>query len=73
MNHRGEFQVGQRIRTSAEPHVTGQIVDDYGSLAGTEVVVDDAKTVRGRRWAVRLDDGQLLFADDDGIEPSIGS
>lgn len=73
MNHRGEFQVGQRIRTSVEPHVTGQIVDDYGSLAGTEVVVDDATTVRGRRWAVRLDDGQLLFADDDGIEPSIGS
>jgi len=73
MNHRGEFQVGQRIRTSVEPHVTGQIVDDYGSLAGTEVVVDDAKTVRGRRWAVRLDDGQLLFADDDGIEPSTGS
>jgi len=73
MNHRGgELQVGQRVRMTAEPHATGQIVDDFGSLAGTEVVVDSAKTVRSRRWAVQLDDGQLLFADDDGIEATAG-
>jgi hypothetical protein len=70
MNQREEFQVGQRVRTTVEPQATGQIVDDFGSLAGTEVVVDSAKTVRSRRWAVKLDDGQLLFLDDDDIEPS---
>jgi hypothetical protein len=73
MNRGGNLQVGQRVRTTDAAHQGGQIVDDYGTLAGTEVVIDDATTVRGRRWAVRLDDGQLLFVDDDGIEPGNAS
>lgn len=72
MNHGGEFQVGQRVRTTVEPRVTGEIVDDFGSLAGAEVVIDSATTVRSRRWAVQLDDGDLQFLDDDDIEPSDG-
>lgn len=67
----GRFQVGQRVRTTDGTRLQGQIVDDYGSLAGTEVVVDNAKIVRSRRWAVRLDDGQLQFLDDDDMEPSV--
>jgi hypothetical protein len=71
MNAGGQFQVGQRVRTTDGTRSTGEIVDDYGSLAGTEVVVDGATAVRGRRWAVQLDDGGLQFLDDDGIEPSL--
>jgi hypothetical protein len=63
-----EFEVGQRVRTTTAPHATGEIVDDFGTLAGTEVVVDSLKTVRSRRWAVQLDDGGLKFVDDQDIE-----
>jgi hypothetical protein len=73
MNRGGRLEVGQRVRTTDAAHQSGQIVDDYGTLAGTEVVIDDVTTVRGRRWAVRLDDGQLVFVDDDGIEPGNAS
>jgi hypothetical protein len=50
-------------------HKTGQIVEDFGPLAGTEVVVDALLTVRSRRWAVALDDGGIGFVDDDAIAP----
>jgi hypothetical protein len=46
----------------------GQIVEDFGDLAGAEVVVDDSLTARGRRWAVALDDGNLMFANSDELE-----
>lgn len=62
------FPVGSRVRTTDESQVTGEIVDDYGSLAGTEVVVDETRTVRARRYAVALDDGGIAFLDDDSIE-----
>jgi hypothetical protein len=60
--------VGCRVRTTDESHATGEIVDDYGSMAGTEVVVDSTRTVKARRWAVALDDGTIAFLDDDAIE-----
>ena len=66
--HKG-LAVGARDRTTDELHTTGQIVEDFGDLAGTEVVVDSELTARARRWAVQLDDGQIAFLDDDGIEP----
>lgn len=64
----GGFPIGCRVRTTDELHVTGEIVEDYGSLAGTEVVVDENHTVRARRYAVALDDGRIAFLDDDAIE-----
>ncbi len=60
--------VGCRVHTTDESHSTGEIVDDFGDLAGVEVLVDAELTVRARRWAVALDDGGLAFFDDDGIE-----
>ena len=60
--------VGSRVRTTDDRALAGEIVEDFGDLAGTEVVIDDAHTARARRWAVALDDGQLVFVDDDGIE-----
>ncbi len=62
------FPIGSRVRTTDESQVTGEIVDDYGTLAGTEVIVDEKLTVRARRYAVALDDGGIAFLDDDAIE-----
>lgn len=61
--------VGCRVRTTDDRHATGEIVDDYGDLAGTEVVVDAQVTARARRWAVQFDEGGIEFLDDDSIEP----
>lgn len=60
--------VGARVRLTGDPTATGQIVDDFGELAGTEVKVDSTTAVRSRRWAVTLDDGRLEFLDDGDIE-----
>lgn len=60
--------VGRRVRTVGDDGATGEIVEDFGDLAGTPVVVDAESTVRSRRWAVALDDGQLVFLDDDQLE-----
>jgi hypothetical protein len=60
--------VGRRVRTTDELHATGEIVEDYGELAGTEVVVDATHTAKARRWAVALDDGSIAFLDDAAIE-----
>ena len=64
----GEFEVGTAVRTTDGAQIRGQIVDDFGDLAGVEVVVDAGQTARSRRWAVALDDGRVVFLDDDGIE-----
>lgn len=61
--------VGCRVRTTDDEHATGEIVEDFGDLAGAEVVVDAKLTARARRWAVQLDHGGIAFLDDDGIEP----
>lgn len=61
--------VGRRVRTTDDSQATGEIIEDFGDLAGTEVVVDETLTARARRWAVQLDDGGIAFLDDDGIEP----
>lgn len=63
-----EFEVGSRVRTTDESRTTGRIVEDFGDLAGTEVVVDARCTARSRRWAVALDDGRMVFVDDNEIE-----
>lgn len=65
----GKFEVGTEVRTTDDAHLTGRIVEDFGDLAGVEVVVDAQQTAKSRRWAVALDDGTMAFLDDDGIEP----
>lgn len=61
--------VGRRVRTTDDAQATGKIVEDFGDLAGTEVVVDEKLTARARRWAVQLDDGSIAFLDDEDLEP----
>jgi hypothetical protein len=64
----GPLQVGSTVRTTDDTRCTGRIVEDFGDLAGTEVVVDANATARSRRWAVALDDGRMVFVDDQDIE-----
>ncbi|HEX5143164.1 MAG TPA: hypothetical protein VFW21_04780 [Mycobacterium sp.] len=66
---RAQFEVGTKIRTTDATPTYGQIVEDFGDLAGAEVVVDADSTARSRRWAVALDDGRMVFLDDDEMEP----
>jgi hypothetical protein len=59
---------GRRIRLTDGSNSTGEIIEDFGDLAGTEVVIDASRTARSRRWAVALDDGRTVFVDDDALE-----
>jgi hypothetical protein len=61
--------VGSRVHVTDGSNTSGEIVDDFGDLAGTEVAVDGHHTARARRWAVALDNGGLAFLDDDALEP----
>ncbi|MEE2059278.1 hypothetical protein Q7514_17305 [Rhodococcus artemisiae] len=48
--------------------IPGKIVEDYGStqqVVGADLGRDWAPI---RRWAVALDDGRLVFVDDDDLE-----
>lgn len=52
--------------TDEELH--GTVVEDFADLAGTAVEVAGERIVGpARRWAVNLDDGGLVFVDDDSI------
>lgn len=52
--------------TDEELH--GTVVEDFADLAGTAVEVAGERIVdAARRWAVNLDDGGLVFVDDDSI------
>lgn len=45
---------------------TGVVVEDYADMAiGLESVGRDWAPVH--RWAIALDDGRLIFADDDDL------
>ena len=46
----------------------GVIVEDFGDSAGQVVEVGGNRIVdAARRWAVQLNDGSLVFVDDDQI------
>jgi hypothetical protein len=58
--------VGQPVRvypsSSDERH--GIIVEDFGDLPGYAVTVGHTRIAEpSRRWAIELDDGNLIFAD----------
>jgi hypothetical protein len=47
---------------------SGVVVEDFADTAGKAVVIGDHKIVdAARRWAVALDDGGLVFVDDDSL------
>ena len=46
----------------------GVVVEDFGEDAGQPVEVGGNQIVgAARRWAVRLNDGNLVFVDDDQL------
>jgi hypothetical protein len=47
---------------------TGVVVDDFGDDAGSPVEIGEHRIVgAARRWAVRLDSGELVFVDSDDL------
>jgi len=65
--------VGSRVRIT----VSGS--DAGGTVACTGVVIEDMVIDRGsvgrdwapvQRWAIALDDGRLIFANDDDLTPA---
>ncbi|WP_237340900.1 hypothetical protein [Williamsia soli] len=67
-DHEPAFAVGSRV--VVEQDRSGKIVDDFGPpVEGSTVDLGEGRETRPRRWAVALDDGDLVFVDDDGLEP----
>lgn len=71
--------VGSRVTTrySADvdvpedkwPRKAGKIVDEYRAAAESEASDFGRDWAIAKHWAVMLDDGALVFRDDDEIEP----
>jgi hypothetical protein len=67
-----EFAVQMRVRvkTDGPKGGSGVIVEDYGDQAGYSVDVGDQHIAdAARRWAVLLDSGSLVFANDAHLSP----
>lgn len=61
-----DIAVGSRVRVhpDTETEAQGVIVDDFGDTAGSAVDVGEHRIAEaGRRWAVAMDSGTLVFAD----------
>jgi hypothetical protein len=57
-----------RVYPGTAREVSGVIVEDFGDSAGQVVQVGGHHIVdAARRWAVRLDNGSLVFVDDNDI------
>jgi len=71
MARNSDFGVGQRVRVypDSSDERRGVIVEDFGEAAGYAVTIGDVRFAEpGRRWAVNLDDGSLLFADTTDLQ-----
>lgn len=66
-----DFAVGQRVRVcpSSGDERLGVIVEDFGDAPGYAVIVGKIRIAESsRRWAVELDDGNLVFADTTDLQ-----
>lgn len=66
----GGIAVGASVLVypGTDDELHGSVVEDFADLAGTAVEVAGERIVEpARRWAVNLDDGGLVFVDDDSI------
>ncbi|MCV7002954.1 hypothetical protein H7J34_22540 [Mycolicibacterium alvei] len=56
------------VYPGTDDELHGVVVEDFADLAGTAVDVAGERIAQpARRWAVNLDDGGLVFVDDDSI------
>lgn len=72
MSSDDKFAVQMRVRVKVDgvKGGNGVIVEDYGDHAGYSVKVGDQHIAdAARRWAVLLDSGSLVFADDKQLSP----
>lgn len=61
-----EFAVGDRVRVypGSSDERSGVIVDDFGDNVGCDVDIGAVHIAdAARRWAITLDDGNLVFVD----------
>ncbi|WP_368680675.1 hypothetical protein R1X32_10980 (plasmid) [Rhodococcus opacus] len=72
--NRGGIVAGSRVivhthseARNAEATFTGVVVEDFADEAGMAAEIG-RRWAPVRRWAVALDDGRLVFADDDHLE-----
>lgn len=57
-----------RVHPGTSDEQAGVIVEDFGTDAGLPVDVGDERIAEpARRWAVSLDNGNLVFVDDADI------
>lgn len=71
MTHRFDLAVGQRVRVypSSTDERFGVIVEDFGDSAGYAVTVANTRIAEpSRRWAIELDDGNLIFVDTADLQ-----
>ncbi|SIR65257.1 hypothetical protein [Williamsia sterculiae] len=67
-----EVAVGDVVTVTTDDGGTarGTLIEDFGTQddSGSTRLAPDVR-VRPRRWAIQLDDGGLVFADDDALAP----
>jgi hypothetical protein len=71
MSHSSDLGVGQRVRVypSSSDERFGVIVEDFGDAAGYAVTVANTRIAEpSRRWAIELDDGNLIFVDTADLQ-----
>ncbi|MGV0809810.1 hypothetical protein [Mycolicibacterium setense] len=73
----GDTGLGVGVRARVHPGTAeeqvGVVVEDFGNDAGLPVDIGDQRIVDpARRWAVSLDNGDLVFVDDGDIVADSG-
>lgn len=71
MSRNSDFTVGQRVRVypGSSDERLGVIVDDFGDSSGYAVIVGNTRIAEpSRRWAIELNDGNLVFADTADLQ-----
>jgi hypothetical protein len=62
--------VAVRVYPGADAERRGRVVEDFADSAGHGVDVAGRRIAEpARRWAVQLDDGDLVFVDSDQLAP----
>ncbi|WP_326547513.1 hypothetical protein QGN32_04840 [Mycolicibacterium sp. ND9-15] len=69
-DHDSELAVEARVvvNRATDTEARGVIVEDFGEMTAVSVDIGSNHFADpARRWAVRLDEGTLLFADSDQL------
>ena len=66
-----QLAVNMRVRVypETEAETPGVIVEDFGELMGQAVDIGSRHIAPARRWAVQLNNGNLVFVNTDQLVP----